>query len=71
MQFKNLCSRDWTVKVIHTFREGNQAADFVASAGYDYPYGSHSFPILDKNLGYFLRHDCMGISEPRSVLIND
>ncbi|CAN1175302.1 Putative ribonuclease H protein At1g65750 [Linum perenne] len=55
----------------HTYREGNHAADFLASLGYDYPRGSHTISTTDSNLGYFLRYDCMGISEPRSILIND
>ncbi|CAN1121660.1 hypothetical protein LINPERHAP1_LOCUS6194, partial [Linum perenne] len=53
MQFKDLCNRDWTVKIIHTFREGNQAADFVASAGYDYPTGVTVFQFRIVTLATF------------------
>ncbi|CAN1177877.1 hypothetical protein LINPERHAP2_LOCUS33360 [Linum perenne] len=28
-------------------------------------------PVSDCNLGHFLRYDCMGITETRSILIND
>ncbi|CAN1793605.1 hypothetical protein LINPERHAP1_LOCUS20052, partial [Linum perenne] len=55
----------------HTFREGNHAADFLADIGYDYPLGSHTISTSDSRLGHFLRYDCMGITELRSVLIND
>ncbi|CAN1149389.1 Putative ribonuclease H protein At1g65750, partial [Linum perenne] len=71
LQFRELYDRDWTVRIKHTYREGNHAADFLASIGYDYPFGSHTISISDSNLGYFIRYDCMGISETRSVLIND
>ncbi|CAN1830977.1 Putative ribonuclease H protein At1g65750 [Linum perenne] len=71
LQFRELLDRDWTIQIKHTYREGNHAADFLASIGYDYPFGSHTISISDCNLGYFIRYDCMGISETRSVLIND
>ncbi|CAN1191313.1 Putative ribonuclease H protein At1g65750 [Linum perenne] len=64
-------SRDWEVVVRHTYREGNRAADFLASIGYGYPFGSHSVPTSDCNLGYFLRYDCADISVQRPILIND
>ncbi|CAN1191314.1 Putative ribonuclease H protein At1g65750 [Linum perenne] len=69
--FKEMQSRDWEVVVRHTYREGNRAADFLASIGYGYPFGSHSVPTSDCNLGYFLRYDCADISVQRPILIND
>ncbi|CAN1179237.1 hypothetical protein LINPERPRIM_LOCUS36763 [Linum perenne] len=27
--------------------------------------------VSDCNLGYFIRYDCLGISEPRLISIND
>ncbi|CAN1121936.1 Putative ribonuclease H protein At1g65750 [Linum perenne] len=69
--FKELQNRNWEVVIRHTYREGNKAADFLASMGYGYPFGSHNFPTSDCNLGYFLRYDCAGIAEQRSILIND
>ncbi|CAN1192283.1 hypothetical protein LINPERHAP2_LOCUS41473 [Linum perenne] len=59
------------IQINHTYREGNHAADFLPSTGYDYPLGSHTISISDSKLVYFLRYDCMGISEPRTILIND
>ncbi|CAN1801882.1 Putative ribonuclease H protein At1g65750 [Linum perenne] len=71
LEFQELIRRDWEIQVEHTFREGNQTADFLASLGYGYPFGSHTVLSSDSRLGYFLRLDCLGIAEPRSVLIND
>ncbi|CAN1845320.1 hypothetical protein LINPERHAP1_LOCUS37800 [Linum perenne] len=70
-QFRELCARDWVVEVWHTYREGNYAADYLASIGYDYPLGSQTILVSDCNLGYFIRYDCLGISEPRLISIND
>ncbi|CAN1788134.1 Putative ribonuclease H protein At1g65750 [Linum perenne] len=71
VQFRELCQRDWLVEIKHTYREGNHAADFLASIGYGYPFGSHTVSVSDSRLVYFLRYDCMGITEHRSILIND
>ncbi|CAN1148547.1 Putative ribonuclease H protein At1g65750 [Linum perenne] len=68
--FRELLSREWEVSVRHTYREGNHAADFLAGIGHGYPLGYSSFPISDPSLGYFLRYDCMRISEPRSIILN-
>ncbi|CAN1759813.1 Putative ribonuclease H protein At1g65750 [Linum perenne] len=71
LQFRELCNRDWIIRTKHTYREGNHAADLLASLGYGYPLGSHTISTTDSQLVYFLRYDCMGISEQRSILIND
>ncbi|CAN1164087.1 Putative ribonuclease H protein At1g65750, partial [Linum perenne] len=71
LQFRELCRKDWLIQIKHTYREGNHAADFLAIIGYNYPYGNYTVSVSDCNLGYFLRYDCMGITETRSILIND
>ncbi|CAN1849717.1 Putative ribonuclease H protein At1g65750 [Linum perenne] len=55
----------------HTYREGNFATDYLASLGYNVGFGSHLVNTLDGGLCYFLRYDCIGVAEPRSILIND
>ncbi|CAN1180884.1 Putative ribonuclease H protein At1g65750 [Linum perenne] len=52
---------------LHVYREGNVAADFLANLGHKYPHGLHLISLPDCNLSYFLRRDCMGISEPRLI----
>ncbi|CAN1136187.1 Putative ribonuclease H protein At1g65750 [Linum perenne] len=71
LQFRELSDRDWVIKTKHTYREGNHAADLLASLGYGYPLGSHTILTTNSQLVYFLRYDCMGITEQRSILIND
>ncbi|CAN1278424.1 Putative ribonuclease H protein At1g65750 [Linum perenne] len=70
-KFKELKGRNWEVVIKHVYREGNHAADHLAGIGYGYPFGSHSVSLSDCNFGYFLRYDCLGIAEQRSVIIND
>ncbi|CAN1807882.1 Putative ribonuclease H protein At1g65750 [Linum perenne] len=71
LRFRELINRNWEVIIEHTYRERNCTADYLASLGYDYPFGSHMVSTSDYNLGYFLRYDSFGISIPRSILIND
>ncbi|CAN1777552.1 Putative ribonuclease H protein At1g65750 [Linum perenne] len=61
---RHLISRDWEVSFSHVYREGNHAADFLANIGHSLPFGFHLFPTSDCNLGFMLRQDCMGITEP-------
>ncbi|CAN1215904.1 hypothetical protein LINPERPRIM_LOCUS431 [Linum perenne] len=64
---RDLLNRDWEVTISHTYGEGNCTADYLASLGHDLPRGLHLVPLPDCNLSYFLRRDCIGISEPRLI----
>ncbi|CAN1120874.1 Putative ribonuclease H protein At1g65750 [Linum perenne] len=59
--------RDWSVTISHIYREGNFAADYLANFGHGTTRGVHLISLPDCNLSYFLRRDCMGISEPRLI----
>ncbi|CAN1120508.1 Putative ribonuclease H protein At1g65750 [Linum perenne] len=67
---RELLERDWEVTITHTYREGNFAADYLASLGHQFPLGAHLVSIHDSNLNYFLRRDCIGVSEPRLIPVN-
>ncbi|CAN1179262.1 Putative ribonuclease H protein At1g65750 [Linum perenne] len=71
LSFRELRARHWSVNIRHVYREGNKVADFLASRGHDLPFGSYLFPLSECNLGYLLRYDCLGISEPRHIVINN
>lgn len=43
---KHWLSKDWHMKFIHTFHEGNLVADALAGKGHDFPFGIHSFDIV-------------------------
>ncbi|CAN1837682.1 hypothetical protein LINPERHAP1_LOCUS35168, partial [Linum perenne] len=42
IKLRELLNQEWTVMVQHSYREGNHAVDYLASIGYDYPFGSHT-----------------------------
>ncbi|CAN1130224.1 Putative ribonuclease H protein At1g65750, partial [Linum perenne] len=67
LNIRNLLNRDWTTSLLHVFREANKVADFLVPLGHKQQIGNHSCSISYCNLGYFLRLDCMGISESRLV----
>ncbi|CAN1783234.1 Putative ribonuclease H protein At1g65750 [Linum perenne] len=67
MEFQEWLQREWEVKVIHVYREANKAADYLANLGHNTTRGVHTVDISDCNLAYFVRHDCLGISEPRVI----
>ncbi|CAN1187375.1 Putative ribonuclease H protein At1g65750 [Linum perenne] len=67
LEFRDWLEKDWELKVKHIYREANQAADYLANKGHRLARGYHSVPLLDCNLVYYIRHDCMGISVPRLV----
>ncbi|CAN1274381.1 Putative ribonuclease H protein At1g65750 [Linum perenne] len=64
---RKLLQRDWEVTISHIYREGNQTADYLADIGHGLPPGTHSINVSDSTLCYFLRRDCMGISDARII----
>ncbi|CAN1845257.1 Putative ribonuclease H protein At1g65750 [Linum perenne] len=66
-ELRKALDRNWDVSLSHTYREGNKAADFLADLGHSKALGLHDIDSSDIRLGFLLRHDCMGISEPRIV----
>ncbi|CAI0476840.1 unnamed protein product [Linum tenue] len=65
-QIRQLLSRDWQVVLKHVFREGNMAADYLASLGHSLSVGEHAittpFPTLERRLVpsyYTKKHLCL------------
>ncbi|CAH9063024.1 unnamed protein product [Cuscuta europaea] len=67
-QFRELLNRNWTVRVEHVYREGNRAADFLASLGHTLPIGVHSISNVDSRLSLHILYDLLGISQPRLII---
>ncbi|CAN1176076.1 hypothetical protein LINPERHAP2_LOCUS32325 [Linum perenne] len=65
--FRDLLAKDWIVDICHVYREGNQAADYLASIGFNFPLGSHEIPISDCSLNYFARLDSLGVATVRMI----
>ncbi|CAN1157548.1 Putative ribonuclease H protein At1g65750 [Linum perenne] len=70
-QIRNLCDRDWTTAVTHTFREGNRVADLLAHHGHSLAYGCHILANCNPDIRFALFSDCIGASTPRMILLNN
>ncbi|CAN1161785.1 hypothetical protein LINPERHAP2_LOCUS24129 [Linum perenne] len=67
LEFQDWLQREWIVDLKHVYREANHAADYLANLGRNTTRGAHEVHHDDCNLAYFIRYDCMGISEPRVI----
>ncbi|CAL1413655.1 unnamed protein product [Linum trigynum] len=56
-QFKGLVQQNWEVKISHTYRECNKAADFLANKGHGVSIGFHDFRIDDPGLSFWILYD--------------
>ncbi|CAN1836623.1 hypothetical protein LINPERHAP1_LOCUS34832 [Linum perenne] len=68
---QDLLRRDWEVHLLHVFKEGNRAADFLAYIGFNFPLGVHSIPYSDVNLGFHLHYDWLVSLNFDQLLLND
>ncbi|CAN1186036.1 hypothetical protein LINPERPRIM_LOCUS35995 [Linum perenne] len=46
LEFQELLSRQWDVKLTHVFQEANHAADYLANLGHTFDFGVLVFFIL-------------------------
>ncbi|CAN0825572.1 Putative ribonuclease H protein At1g65750 [Linum grandiflorum] len=67
---RELINHDWTVKVTHTYREGNRVADLLDHRGHNLPFGTHSIDDFPLDISECIRTDMIGVSFPRSIIIN-
>ncbi|CAN1156960.1 Putative ribonuclease H protein At1g65750 [Linum perenne] len=71
LDLRELLHHEWEVRLMHVYKEGNHAADFLAGIGFIHPIGCHMVSTSNVSLGCFLRYDCFGITETHSIIIND
>lgn len=64
---KQMLGRDWQVRILHTYREANYAADWLASFAGTLAVGYHWLPHPPADLKLWLYHDLTGLSHPRVV----
>ena len=63
-----LLSRAWEVQIIHTYREGNRVANFMASRGHSFPHGLTIFCDPPMDFRVVLAKDSCGVALPRMVI---
>ncbi|CAL1397227.1 unnamed protein product [Linum trigynum] len=61
-------AQNWLVRIVHTYREGNRAADWLSKHSLIYPYGMHELSNPPREIGQILRDDFMGVSFERQVM---
>jgi ribonuclease HI len=66
-EIRELLSRDWTVRIEHTFREANFCADFMAKFATSCDNGLMIWDEPPQGLQQLLLANIMGISFPRIV----
>ncbi|CAN1176722.1 Putative ribonuclease H protein At1g65750 [Linum perenne] len=66
-QIQELCHRQWTVVLTHTYREGNRVADLLAHLGHSLAFGRHLITDCNPDIRFALISDCIGVSFPRTI----
>ncbi|CAN0926475.1 hypothetical protein LINGRAHAP2_LOCUS35366 [Linum grandiflorum] len=59
------------VHVSHTYREGNRVADLLAHQGHSLSFGLHLITCFSSDIIDCLKAYSIGVSFPRSIVIND
>ena len=67
LRIHQLIQRDWDVRVMHSFREANRAADCLAALGHTLPLGVHFYSVPPIALRGILSEDSRGIALPRLI----
>ncbi|CAN0838760.1 Putative ribonuclease H protein At1g65750, partial [Linum grandiflorum] len=70
-ELKHLLNRNWTVHISHTYREGNRVADLLAHHGHSLLFGIHPVLSLSHEVIDCIKADMVGVSLPRSIIINN
>ncbi|CAN1270144.1 Putative ribonuclease H protein At1g65750, partial [Linum perenne] len=71
LEYQELKSRSWDVKLSHVFREAKQSADYLANLGHNFDFDIHFFHVIDPELDCLLRYDLIGVTVPRVTSLNN
>ncbi|CAN1178976.1 Putative ribonuclease H protein At1g65750 [Linum perenne] len=71
LEFQDLHSRQWEIKLTHVFREVNHDVDYLANLGHNLDYGIQCFSVPDSNLCNWLRYGLLGVSSLRTFISNN
>ncbi|CAL1413418.1 unnamed protein product [Linum trigynum] len=61
-------AQDWVVKLAHTYREGNRAADWLSKHSLVYPYGKYELTAPPQRIQHIIGDDCRGTTITRSIV---
>ncbi|CAN0928203.1 hypothetical protein LINGRAHAP2_LOCUS36333 [Linum grandiflorum] len=60
MKFRQLLLHNWSVQLLHVYREANHAADFLANLGHSLALRSHEIFFPNSDLSRWLLFDSIG-----------
>ncbi|CAA7036500.1 unnamed protein product [Microthlaspi erraticum] len=60
-------SKDWSVRIVHVYREANRLADGLANFVFSLSLGFHLFDLVPPSLETVLWEDEIGLTRPRDV----
>ncbi|CAN1178066.1 hypothetical protein LINPERHAP2_LOCUS33467 [Linum perenne] len=69
-QIRRLCTHQWSVKLTHTYREGNRVADLLAHLGHSLAFRSHLLTDCNTDIRMALLSDCIRVSFPHPLINN-
>ncbi|CAL1402102.1 unnamed protein product [Linum trigynum] len=61
-------SRDWLVRIVHVYREGNRVADWLSKHSLVYPFGLHALAHPPSGVITILQDDIQGVSFERRIV---
>ncbi|CAN0911062.1 hypothetical protein LINGRAPRIM_LOCUS1389 [Linum grandiflorum] len=61
-RFRQLCARDWEIRIKHVYREANVLADYIASIGHTLTIGSCEVGVQGNLLRHWAEHDMFRIA---------
>ncbi|CAN1150113.1 Putative ribonuclease H protein At1g65750 [Linum perenne] len=70
-RIRELCNREWVIHFTHTFREGNRVADLLAHQGHSLAFGCHFLADCNPDTRFAIFSDCIGVSIPRTIILNN
>ena len=65
LKVKHLLRKSWSVRIVHSMREGNRAIDFCANLGHSLDEGFLEFEYPSQGLQKIIQEDSYGEGFPR------
>jgi hypothetical protein len=66
-RIRTLLAIDWTVEIMHTYREANKCADGITNLGCSFNYDVMYFNFCPAQISEFYHADMVGNTTPRLI----
>ncbi|CAN0830456.1 Putative ribonuclease H protein At1g65750 [Linum grandiflorum] len=68
-RFRQLCARDWEVRLKHVYREANVLADYIANIGHTLTIGNYEVGVRGNLMRHWMEHDILGVAQTRAIIM--